>query len=178
MNKLIILVHSITLSCLIGCTSEKNMNTKNIIITGKESVENRANPEMIALVNFYKAFNEGDLELMSHVWLNSKEASMNNPVGGIMRGWDEIGTVYDRIFNGKAKVYVEFYDFTVHKTDNMFFVTGRERGYFKLDTLEVPLKIRTSRVFIKTNGEWKQIQHHGSIDNPELLKTYQEAVRK
>jgi len=148
------------------------------LITGKENVKDVQNSEILALVNFYKAFNNRNLELMQKVWLNSKEASMNNPLGGIMRSWKEIETVYDKIFNGKAKVYVEFYDFAIHKTEDMFFATGRERGYFKTDEIEFELAIRTSRIFKKINGDWKQIQHHGSIDNPELLKTYQDLVRK
>jgi len=113
---------------------------------------------------------------MQNVWLNTDEASMNNPVGGIMRGWKNIESVYDKIFNGKAKVFVEFYDFTFHSTENMFLVTGRERGFFENGNLKIDLAIRTSRVFIKENGVWKHIQHHGSIDNPELLKKYQDAI--
>jgi len=148
------------------------------IITGKEDISKIQNLEILALIKFYKAFNNRDLSLMQNVWLNSLETSMNNPLGGIMRSWKEIETVYDKIFNGKAKVYVEFYDFTIHKTENMFFATGRERGFFKTNEQEIKLAIRTSRIFKKINGEWKQIQHHGSIDNPELLKTYQQMVSK
>ena len=116
------------------------------------------------------------MDLMQKVWLNNKEASMNNPVGGIMSGWSEIKSVYNKIFNGNAKVYVEFYDFTLHETENMFFVTGRERGYFENGNTKIELVIRTSRTFIKRNNEWKQIQHHGSIDNPDLLREYQNAI--
>jgi hypothetical protein len=145
-------------------------------INGSENLENVENDKLKILINFYKAFNQRDLKLMQSVWLNSDEASINNPVGGIMRGWKDIENVYDKIFNGKAKVYVEFYEFTLHSTDNMFFVTGRERGFFEMGEIKIDLKIRTSRVFIKKNGDWKQIQHHGSIDNPELLKKYQDAI--
>ena len=151
---------------------------KNQIITGKENVKVIQNQEILALTQFYKAFNGGNIKLMRGVWLNSAESSMNNPLGGIMRGWSEVESVYDRIFNGNAQVYVEFYDFTIHKTDDMFFATGRERGYFETDKRKISLDIRTSRIFKKTNGEWKQIQHHGSIDKPELLKTYQDLIRK
>lgn len=118
------------------------------------------------------------MQLMEQSWLNTDEISMDNPIGGIRRGWEEIGNGYNKIFNGKAKVYVEFYDFSIHKTENMFFATGRERGHFKTDEIEISLAIRTSRIFIKLKKEWKQIHHHGSIDNPELLKSYQEALLK
>jgi hypothetical protein len=60
----------------------------------------------------------------------------------------------------------------------MFFATGRERGYFKTASLEIPLAIRTTRIFVKIDNDWRQIHHHGSIDDPALLKTYQEAILK
>jgi len=145
-------------------------------INGSENLSNIENDKLRALICFYKAFNQRDMNLMQKVWLNSKEASMNNPVGGIMREWSNIESVYEKIFNGKAKVYVEFYDFTMHSSENMFLVTGRERGFFEKENIKIDLAIRTSRVFIKENDDWKQIQHHGSIDNPDLLKNYQDAI--
>lgn len=152
------------------------MDSLMTIINGSENLANFENFNLRALVSFYKAFNQRDLKLMQKVWLNTDAASMNNPVGGIMRGWNNIENVYNKIFNGKVKVYVEFYDFTIHSTDNMFLVTGRERGFFEKENTKIDLAIRTSRVFIMVNGDWKQIQHHGSIDNPDLLKRYQDAV--
>jgi len=152
------------------------MDSLMTTINGSEDLANVENDKLKILINFYKAFNQRDLKLMQGIWLNSDEASMNNPVGGIMRGWNEIKGVYDKIFNGKAKVYVEFYEFTFHSTDSMFFVTGRERGFFEKGDIKFDLAIRTSRIFIKVNGDWKQIQHHGSIDNPDLLKKYQDAI--
>ncbi len=152
------------------------MDITMTVINGSEDLATVENEKLRALVNFYKAFNHRDMDLMKQVWLNTKEASMDNPVGGIMRDWNNIEGVYDKIFNGKARVYVEFYDFTLHSTDNMFLVTGRERGYLEKENVKIDLAIRTSRVFIRKDGEWKQIQHHGSIDNPDLLKKYQDAV--
>jgi len=132
--------------------------------------------EVAALNLFYKAFNERDSALMQQSWLNTDDISMDNPIGGIRRGWDEISKGYEKIFKGKAKVYVEFYDYSIHSTGNMFSATGRERGYFKIDDTEIALDIRTSRIFVLDNKLWKQIHHHGSIDNPHLLAKYQTAV--
>jgi hypothetical protein len=36
--------------------------------------------------------------------------------------------------------------------------------------------IRTTRVFKRVNGHWRQMHHHGSFDDPNLLKNYQAAV--
>lgn len=154
------------------------MTTETQPINGQENLDQISNSESLALSLFYNAFNKRSMPLMEQSWLNTNEISMDNPIGGIRRGWDEIKAGYNKIFNGKAQVYVEFYDYTIHKTDAMFFATGRERGYFKTEETEIPLAIRTTRIFILHNGDWKQIHHHGSIDNPDLLKIYQEALLK
>ena len=147
-------------------------------INGNEKWADVKDKETKALVVFYKAFNTRDAKLMEQSWLTTDEVSMDNPIGGIRRGWNSILTGYNLIFNSDARVYVEFYDYTIHRSAGQFFATGRERGYFKLGENTVELAIRTTRIFANQNGFWKQIHHHGSIDNPELLKTYQEAIRR
>lgn len=145
-------------------------------ITGEENVTTLKTDALVILNQFYHAFNHQDLKLMSNNWLQTEEASMSNPLGGVKRSWESIREVYDRIFNGTASVYVEFYDFTIHQCDEMFIAVGRERGYFKKESLKIDLSIRTSRTFVKKEGQWLQIHHHGSIDNPSLLEQYQKAV--
>jgi hypothetical protein len=144
-------------------------------ITGKEKFEDLSKPYQ-ALAQFYNAFNNRNMTEMSRNWLQSSEIAMDNPLGGIKRGWDEIKLVYEKIFNGPAEVYVEYYDYTIHETSNMFYAVGRERGYFKIGADEITLAIRTSRIFKRVDGIWKQVHHHGSIENPELLLRYQNAV--
>lgn len=145
-------------------------------ITGSESMEIKVADPTAALIEFYHAFNTGDLELMSKNWEKSDEASMANPLGGVKRGWDSIKEVYSNIFDGNAKVYVEYYDYSIHHYGVMFCAVGRERGYFKSGDHKIELAIRTSRTYRMDSGRWHQIHHHGSIDNPKLLAAYQEAV--
>lgn len=142
--------------------------------------ENKANLSraILALSDFYDAFNNRDLAKMSQNWAQTDEAAMDNPVGGIKRGWAEIKAVYERIFNGAAQVYVEFYDYSLHESGEMFFVVGRERGEFRVGSTTVSLAIRTSRIYRLINDEWRQVHHHGSIDDAELLAQYQQAVKQ
>ncbi len=129
-----------------------------------------------ALVQFYHAFNTRNMTVMAENWAQSDEIAMDNPLGGIKRGWPNIRQVYERLFNGPASVYVEFYGYTIHEAGEMFYAVGRERGSFRLGDEEITLAIRTSRVFRKIDGRWRQVHHHGSIDDPELLERYQAAV--
>ena len=143
-------------------------------ITGNETQYNNKRHE--ALVEFYAAFNGRDFERMQKNWLNNAEIAMDNPPGGIKRGWDEIKTIYARIFSGQAKVYVEFYDYTIVAMEGGFVAIGRERGWVETKGQKLNLAIRTSRVYTLLEGEYKQVHHHGSIENPKVLSTYQELV--
>ena len=144
-------------------------------ITGMEKVEDQKS-QLGALVQFYRAFNTRDMAEMKHNWHQSADIAMDNPLGGIMRGWNEIGPVYERIFSGPARVKVEFHDYTIHSCGEVFYAVGRERGRFEKDGTVIDLRIRTTRIFMTTPDGWKQVHHHGSIENPGLLETYQHAV--
>jgi ketosteroid isomerase-like protein len=145
-------------------------------ITGRENLEDLSAPEQ-ALAQFYRAFNTRDIDLMSKNWNNSDESVMDNPVGGIKRGWAEIRSVYETIFGGPGMVQVEFYDYTLHIQGDVFWAIGRERGTFEHDRQNLKLLIRTTRIFRRVNGQWRQVHHHGSIEDPALLETYQRIIR-
>lgn len=102
---------------------------------------------------------------------------MDNPVGGIKRGWEEIKTVYEWIFSSPWQYWFEFHDYSYHKAEEIFYVVGRERGEYGVGETVLNMVIRTTRVFRRLDGEWRQVHHHGSIDDPELLSAYQKAVR-
>ena len=101
---------------------------------------------------------------------------MDNPVGGIKRGWPAIRAVYERLFSHAAPFWFEFYDYSVHEAGDVFYVVGRERGEYASNQGKLAMSIRTSRIFRLIDGEWRQIHHHGSIDDADLLREYQRAV--
>ena len=129
-------------------------------ITGTETDPDPA-PPIAVLVAFYRAFNDRDMASMQRVLLNDKDATMDNPIGGIRRGWPAIREGYDKLFGGTARVYVEFHDYTLHGGGDQFFLAvGRERGYNENVGIRLDLQIRTSRLFVKAQGTWRQMHHH------------------
>jgi len=58
-------------------------------IIGRETVSDPRQP-LAALAEFYRAFSTGDLALMELNWDVAGEPVMDNPLGGIMRGWPAI----------------------------------------------------------------------------------------
>lgn len=85
---------------------------------------------------------------------------------------------YERLFSTKANFSFEFWDYTLHRSGDIFWVVGRERGRLTVNGETLELAIRTSRLFRRVDGRWRQIHHHGSIEDPDMLAAYLAAVRR
>lgn len=131
---------------------------------------------MVAVSEFYEALNTRDMRKMERNWAQTDEAVMDNPLGGVRRGWAEISVVYEKLFGSPGRYRFEFYDYSLHEAGGIFYVVGRERGEYRVTETVLNMAIRTTRVFRLMDGEWRQVHHHGSIDNPALLAAYQGAV--
>jgi ketosteroid isomerase-like protein len=132
-----------------------------------------------ALETFYYAFNHRDADALKRVWVRDPLVQLNNPLGGMLRGADDITALYQRIFHSRARVEVSFGDVVAYQAAGMVVFAGRETGQFTDPAgRSVPLRIRTTRVFAydRAAGRWGQVHHHGSIDEPDALRDYQHAV--
>ena len=143
-------------------------------ITGYEDLRDLTHPRH-ALTQFYRAFNTGDLILMRENWSPSDEISMNNPIGGVKRGWPEIRRTYERLFSGPARITIQFCNYSLHIAGDFFYAVGRERGRYESPSSVFDLTFRTTRIFRLLQNHWRQVHHHGSIDDPALLDRYQSA---
>jgi ketosteroid isomerase-like protein len=141
-------------------------------ITGYEDLRDLTHPRH-ALTQFYRAFNTRDILLMRHNWSPSEDISMNNPLGGIKRGWPEIRRVFERLFCGPARIAVEFHKYSLHVSGDIFYAVGRERGRFEGPSTIFEVAFRTTRIFRLQDHRWRQVHHHGSIEDPDLLDRYQ-----
>lgn len=144
-------------------------------ITGEEDLRDLTHPRH-ALSQFYRAFNTRDIVMMQDNWSDADDISMDNPIGGISRGWPEIRRTYERLFSSTARVSVEFHTYTIHSLGDVFYAVGREYGHYYGSGVSFELHIRTTRVFRFERERWRQVHHHGSIDDPALLQRYQSAV--
>lgn len=136
-----------------------------------------ANGAHAALESFYYALNQRDLTALRKDWADDPLAQLNNPLGGILRGGEAIAELYRKIFAGKVLVQVTFGDVTEYLGDNHGVFAGRETGTYTADGGDpVALEIRTTRYFRYQDGRWRQYHHHGSIDDPDALRAYQQAV--
>jgi len=144
-------------------------------VSGQGAIGSLAEP-LQALSQFYKALNARDMQMMEQNWVASSDAAMDNPLGGITRGWPNIHAVYERLFAVKGNYRFEFWDYTLHVAADVFFVVGRERGRIEAHDSALDLAIRTTRLFTREGSGWRQLHHHGSIDDPDMLSRYQRLV--
>jgi hypothetical protein len=129
-----------------------------------------------ALIDFYRAFNNHDLDALGRNWASGEAPSMDNPIGGIRRGWPSIRDGYAKLFGRPASVSVTFFDFTSQGGDDWHLFVGRENGTCRTPAVTVDLRIRTTRWFARIDGVWRQLHHHGSIEEPALLADYQRSI--
>ena len=144
-------------------------------ITGSE-IQSERHSALDALIEFYRAFNARDLAALAQNWAEGPAPSMDNPIGGIRRGWPDIAAGYQRLFEGPAKVNVEFFDYTHQQGSDWALFVGRERGVCRVGEQELALAIRTTRWFVHQSGRWRQLHHHGSIEFGGLLANYQSLI--
>jgi hypothetical protein len=151
------------------------MNRNLIEVDGHEAKLADGSP-LDALIEFYRAFNAADLAGLESVWLGGTTPSMDNPIGGIRRGWPEIAEGYSKLFEGRAKVNVTFHDFTSQGSEEWHLFVGRERGVCETPLETIDVAFRTTRWFVRENGDWRQLHHHGSVEDPNMLADYQRLI--
>jgi ketosteroid isomerase-like protein len=161
---------------LAGGAEAQTMKPIQEPITGKEELGDLSQPQQ-ALAQFSRAFNTRDLAMIDDNFAQSEEVAIDNPLGGIRRGAEVPHKMYEIVFMSPADVHVEFWDYTIDRVGDVFWAVGRERGTYRDGDTVKDLNIRTTRVFRLYDGRWRQVHHHGSIEDAKLLEDYQNAVR-
>ena len=144
-------------------------------VTGSERLAGDGGP-LDALIGFYRAFNGGDLDGLAAIWADGDAPSMDNPIGGIRRGWPAIREGYAKLFQGSARVTVTFHDFTSQGGGDWHLFVGREKGVCRTAAESLDVRFRTTRWFVRSSGVWRQLHHHGSVEEPGLLAEYQRII--
>src|ERR1700730_10902029 len=164
------------LSMPMGTLKAQGMKPIQEPITGNEELGDLSQPQQ-ALAQFYRAFNTRDLKMIDENFAHSEEVAIDNPLGGIRRGADEPHKLYEGLFKCLAELHVEFWDYTIHRAGDVFWAVGRERGTYLDGQTVKNLNVRTTRIFQLINGRWRQMHHHGSIEDAKVLGDYQDVVR-
>lgn len=152
--------------------------------TSRDRMAERHDPSaegaIAALETFYYALNNADLDRLSAIWPDDALAQLNNPVGGILRSGSAIADLYRGIFASGMDVQVTFTDAATYHAPATAVFAGRELGsYVNASGQRASIQIRTTRLFgWAQDVGWRQLHHHGSIDEPAALADYQDAARR
>jgi len=141
---------------------EKNYS-KLSVINGKETEV--LPKEYQALHEYYAALNSGDIEKMRNSWSKEQTTAFTSPLGGIVRTYKEVIQAHKELFSLPIKIDVEYYDIEITTLNNGFCSVGREKGTMKIGNEVIDVAFRTSRLFIKEEGTFKQLHHHGSFED-------------
>jgi len=107
---------------------------------------------------FYVAHEARDLDAMTVVWEHTDRTVCVHPGWPILRGWEQVEDSWRRIFDGVGR--------------NQFIITNQSTivlGDTAWITLEENLVDRAethalaaTNVFVRADGGWKLVAHHGS----------------
>jgi ketosteroid isomerase-like protein len=122
-----------------------------------------SDPEL-ALERFYWAFNHRDLAMMGEVWDHSDDVVAISPLADVARTWPALRAVYERIFGSEDRLETEFFDYSAHRSGDVFYAVGRERGRMLSAGETRTVTGRATNIFHRTpDGIWKLVHHHVSL---------------
>lgn len=112
--------------------------------------------------NYYKAFENFDLELMSQVWANTNDVVCIHPGWEILIGWEKVREGWNKIFMDDS-----FLKFTIRNTntiilDNIGIVSCIEEIFVSAKDTISQTFIATTNLFKETQDGLKLFYHHSS----------------
>jgi ketosteroid isomerase-like protein len=107
--------------------------------------------------NFYKAFEERNLQALSDTWAHVQEVWCTHPGWPALHGWHRVEESFRNILNGAGPPQFVLSEIRVETSANTAWVTLEENLLGpNLST------VTTVNVFKKTDGKWLMYGHHAS----------------
>ena len=113
---------------------------------------------MAANQAFYTAHESRDLEMMTGLWSHGPDVVCVHPGWPILRGWEAVEDSWRRIFHGPSDNQFIITNDQLNLTDGVAWVTLDEN----LMSAGGTGTIAATNIFLRINGEWKIVHHHGS----------------
>jgi ketosteroid isomerase-like protein len=120
--------------------------------------------ESLAVANraFYAAFEAADLDAMSDLWEHSDRVSCVHPGWAVLRGWGSISASWLALFQGPQRLQFILTDERVEVDGDTGWVTVDEN----IIGSEAGATVAALNVFVRDDGRWKMVAHHGSAVAP------------
>lgn len=112
---------------------------------------------------FYDAFEARDLDAMSDVWEHADRASCTHPGWRTLRGWAAVSASWFALFDGPGALQFILTNEVVSVVEDVAWVTVDEN----LISAEGSGTVAAVNVFVRTDGRWRMVAHHGSSVAPQ-----------
>ncbi len=114
---------------------------------------------------FYAAFEARDLGAMGEVWERSERATVTHPGWPTLRSWPAVAESWRRIFDHTP--YIQFFltEEEVVVAGDAAWVTLYENILQEVEGGQQSLgdaRVAATNVFVRTDGRWRMVVHHGS----------------
>lgn len=111
---------------------------------------------------FYRALENGKLDLMEEVWLKDTRAKCIHPGWPMLWGWEAIRQSWKNIFDSGAPIKVQISNVAVEISGDLAWVTCIEHiSYVIRDQIQINLAQATN-IFERQGSRWLMIHHHAS----------------
>lgn len=111
---------------------------------------------------YYTAFEAGDLDAMSDLWVHDDTVACTHPGWGTLHGWGSVSASWFGIFDQGGPMQVFLTDQRVQVAGDVAWVTLDE-NLLGAASDEVGTTVATIKVLRRTDGGWRLVTHHGSV---------------
>jgi ketosteroid isomerase-like protein len=119
-----------------------------------------------AVNNFYVVLNEvfaGNAQPMKSAWSHADDITFMGPEGAYLKGWGEIGPMWDEVAAARLGGLVTPKDVRTVVGSDLALVTCIESGENVSDGKTETVRIRSSTVFRLEGSAWKVIHHQTDL---------------
>ncbi len=113
-------------------------------------------------LDFYKAFENFNLEEMENIWAKVDEAVCIHPGWNILIGWESIRDSWTKIFENESLMKFTIRNPRVQLAVNSGIVTCIEEIFVTTNNTISQTFIASTNIFKKMNGKLKMVYHHSS----------------
>ena len=111
---------------------------------------------------FYRAFESLDIDNMTAVWAREEVVRCVHPGWGMLQGWADVMTSWERIFDNATMMHFVITEAEVSVEGDWSWVACTENLTQVMDGQVVESRVQTTNVFRKRNDRWLMVHHHGS----------------
>jgi uncharacterized protein (TIGR02246 family) len=111
---------------------------------------------------FYRAFEKRDFEAMAEVWSKSIDSLCIHPGRSPIKGWQQIGTSWQKIFRATKYMEIDTEITLVEVSGDLAYVVLVESVMQVSGGNRMKAKSIATNLFERMGGKWYLVHHHGS----------------